>query len=197
MGRKALSLFLGLGVAVSPTLTFAQSGISDAEIVRGIRQVEEGDYDAAILTLDQAARRLAAEPKASRDLGQAYLYLGIAYLGKGHEAVARAKFREAVNRMDVSLTPDKYSPRVIDLVEAVKEEARTSAAGNAAANGPANGPAPAPVTRSAAPAADGGKGGSKALWIGLGIVAVGAGAYFVFKGEECLGSYDFNRLRPC
>ncbi len=59
-------------------------------MLKGIRLVDDGDYDAAIFTLDAATRRLAAQSPPSPDLSQAYVYLGIAYLGKGHDAAATA-----------------------------------------------------------------------------------------------------------
>jgi hypothetical protein len=108
-----------LGMPLSPAATAA-----DPDLSEGVRQVETGDYDAAILTLDNAARRLAADPAQVKDLSRAYLYLGIAYLGKGHEAAARAKFREAVLKMkDLTLSPEDFPPKVIDLFEAARAEA--------------------------------------------------------------------------
>ena len=67
---------------------------------------------------------------------------------------------------DLTLSPDKFAPRVIDLVEAAKAEARTTAAG---------------AKPAAAPAKKG--GGSKKLLIfgGLGVAAAG-GAALALKG---------------
>jgi hypothetical protein len=101
----------------------AWAQVTDPEITKGIKQVEDGDYDAAILTLDNAARHLSTDPSKAKDLSQAYLYLGIAYVGKGHDAAAKAKFREAIAQIkDLTLSPDKYPPKVIDVFEAAKEE---------------------------------------------------------------------------
>jgi tetratricopeptide (TPR) repeat protein len=146
--RRVLSLLLVVGLSLGATPSFAQA--TDPEVVKGIKQVEDGDYDGAILTLDNAARRLASDPNKFRDLSQAYLYLGISYAGKGHEAAAKAKFREALGQTkDLSLSPEKFPPKVINLFEAAKQE-RTQA------------PAPAAAK----------KGGShKGLFIGLGVAA--------------------------
>jgi tetratricopeptide (TPR) repeat protein len=96
---------------------------TDPEVVEGVKQVDDGEYDKAILTLDNAARRLAGDPAKVADLSQAYLYLGIAYIGKGHEAAAKAKFREALRQIkDLTLSPEKYPPKVIDAFEQAKEE---------------------------------------------------------------------------
>jgi len=126
--RRTLALVLAASLSF-PSLVLAQSAATDAEVQRGTRQVEDGDYDAAIVTLDAAARRLTADPSRARDLSQAYLYLGIAYIGKGHEAAAKAKFREAVAQIkDLTLSPDKFPPKVIDLFEAARAEERAQVA---------------------------------------------------------------------
>jgi len=161
--RKVLSVVLALALLGVSLPAGAQPAPSDPEVVKGIRQVDEGDYDAAIVTLDAASRRLAGDPARVRDLSQAYLYLGIAYVGKGHEAAAKAKFREAVRQIkDLVLSTDKYPPKVIDLFEAAREEVNRAAAAA---------PAPAPAVSSPPPK----KGGShKGLIIG-GVLLAGAG----------------------
>ncbi len=163
MLRKVLSVVLALALLGVSLPAGAQPAPSDPEVVKGIRQVDEGDYDAAIVTLDAASRRLAGDPARVRDLSQAYLYLGIAYVGKGHEAAAKAKFREAVRQIkDLVLSTDKYPPKVIDLFEAAREEVNRAAAAA---------PAPAPAVSSPPPK----KGGShKGLIIG-GVLLAGAG----------------------
>ena len=116
---------------------------ADPEVRKGVKLTDEGDYDEAIVTLDAAVRRLAAaaSPANEKDRAEAYLYLGIAYLAKGHEAAARAHFRDAIARVkDMRLTSDKFSPRVIE----VFEKAREDAARAPAAGAPAPAPAPAP-----------------------------------------------------
>lgn len=174
MLRKALSVVVALGFLGAPSPATAQTIPSDAELVKGIRQVDEGDYDSAIVTLDAASRRLAGDSAKVSDLSQAYLYLGIAYVGKGHEAAAKAKFREAVRQIrDLVLSTDKYPPKVIDLFEAARDEVNRTSAPEAAAS-----PSPsAPV--SAAPKKKGGS--SKGLIIG-GVVLAGAGAAVAVAG---------------
>jgi tetratricopeptide (TPR) repeat protein len=163
--RGLVSLFLSLILAVTPALSAAaEPSVTDPDVQKGVQQVDEGDYDAAIFTLDAAARRLAGDPKRVADLSQAYLYLGIAYMGKGHQAAAHAKFREAVQQIrDISLSPDRFPPKVIDALEAARAEVRTTAATTASAT--------------TAPATPPGKkgGGGKALLILGGVAAVGGG----------------------
>src|SRR5262245_48184645 len=100
---------------------------TDPEVLKGIKSVDDGDYDGAILILDNASRRLASDPAKANDLSQAYLYLGIAYVGKGHEAAAKAKFREALTQIkDMTLSPDKFPPKVIDVFEAARQENKSA-----------------------------------------------------------------------
>jgi tetratricopeptide (TPR) repeat protein len=157
---------LCVALLVNPAMLSAQDKTTDAEVLKGISQVENGDYDQAIFTLDTACRRLAADPERKGDLSQAYLYLGIAYFGKGHEAAAKAKFREAVLQFrGLSLSAEQYPPKIIDLFEAARAEVTTT--------GPA---APTEVAEPEASAepAETKKGGSKMplVLIGVGGAAV-------------------------
>jgi hypothetical protein len=158
MMRASLHLFLALTLAAPPIVT-------DPEVALGIRHVDEGDYDAAILVLDTAARRLAQQKAPSHVLSQAYLYLGIAYLAKGHETSAKARFRDALGQVrDLQVTPESFAPRVVEMFEKAREEMRT-----------ASSPEPAATPVAAAPAAPAKKGGGgKLLLIGGGLAAAGA-----------------------
>ena len=160
--RKAVSLVMALVLATATIPVAAQD--LDADVRKGVAQVDDGDYDGAILTLDNAARRLAVDKTKTNDLAQAYLYLGIAYIGKGREAAAKAKFREAVAQIKtLSLSADKFPPKVVDLFEAAKaEETRATAA-----------PSPTPVAGGAAAPPEKKKGGSKAIFIVGGLAAAG------------------------
>lgn len=168
MLRGVVFLGFALAVLVWPAGLRGQSAL-DPDVAKGMRQVDDGDYDAAIVSLDAAARRLSADPARAKDLSQAYLYLGIAYVGKGHEAAAKAKFREALAGIkDLTLSPDQFPPKVINLFEAAKEEASRSAV----------------VSK---PALEKKKGGSKGLVIG-GVVAAGAaGAVLAASGGKSSG----------
>jgi len=166
--RRTLSVAMALGLFAGPALS--QSPVpTDAEVKKGIRQVDEGDYDAAIVTLDAASRRLVTQKAKTRDLSQAYLYLGIAYVAKGHEAAAKAKFREALAQIkDLSLSTDRYPPKVIDLFEAAKDEATTDAR----------------ATRTSAARKTGGGGSKKLLIIGGAVALAGGGAALALGGGE-------------
>lgn len=168
MRNRALALFLALALA---TTAASQPPVADADVRRGIALVEEGEYDSAILALDGAVRRLAGEKgHSTRDLAEAYFYLGVAYLGKGHETSAKARFREAVQQVrDMSPSPEKFPPRVIELFEKAKEESR--------AEMPAA--APAATTAAAEPKK---KGSSKALLVIGGVALAGGGAALALGG---------------
>jgi hypothetical protein len=177
---KAVCVLLALAMSLPPALVQAQPAavaVKDMEVARGIKAVEDGDYDAAIFVLDAATRRLAADPK-NPDLPQAYLHLGIAYVGKGAEAAAKAKFREALKQVrDLALSADKYPPKVINVFEAARDEVRRDAAlaGSAAPGHPAAGP------RTPAQPKKGGGGGKTLLIVG-GLGAAGAGVALAAGG---------------
>jgi hypothetical protein len=173
MFRRALSWCLTLTLLVGPAAAVrAQGTVGDAEVAKGIRQIDEGDYDSAIITLDSATRRLAASAPRSADLTQAYLYLGVAYLGKGHESSAKARFRDALGQSrDLSLSPEKFAPRVIEIFEKAKDETRTAAPAPAASTTGARAPEPEKK----------GGGGKKALLI-LGLGGAAAGGVAIAAG---------------
>ncbi len=102
---------------------------ADPEVAKGIQQATDGDYDGAIVTLDGATRRLAARGTSSADLAQANVYLGIAYLAKGQDAAARARFKEAIRQSkDLTLAAGRFPPKVIDAFEAARGEMAPPAA---------------------------------------------------------------------
>lgn len=161
--------FITLAVVLATAAIPIRAQTLDADVQKGIAQVDDGDYDGAILTLDNAARRLAPDKTRTNDLAQAYLYLGIAYIGKGREAAAKAKFREAISQIkDLSLAAEKFPPKVIDLFEAAKADAAREAE-----------PGPSPTTPAGTtkpPAAAQKKGGSGKTFLIVGGIAAGGGA---------------------
>jgi TonB family protein len=92
----------------------------DAELTRGIEQVQNGALAAAVDTLNAVVRRLSPVGARSEDLAQAYLWLGIAYAQQDSEKSGRASFREAL-RLDprVSLAAG-WPPKVTRLFEAAR-----------------------------------------------------------------------------
>ena len=170
MANRVLAVLLVVCLVVTGA---AQAAVADPDVRRGIALVDEGEYDEAILALDGAVRRLAADSgHSTNDLAEAYFYLGVAYLGKGHETSAKARFRDAVHQMhDMSPSAEKFPPRVIELFEKAREESRAETPATA-------------VTAGAAPKKKGGKG----LLIGGAVVLVGGGAALAAGGGGGGGS---------
>jgi len=93
----------------------------DPDLATGVRQVDEGDFEGAILTLEPVVRRLA--PKGGRDAAQACLYLGIAHLALDETDPARTLFRDALDHdPGLRLGPDRFSPKVLGAFEDARRE---------------------------------------------------------------------------
>lgn len=168
-GLVAALLITGGAVASAQT--------QDADLERGTQLVKQGEYGQAILLLDQVARRLSAHPAQKRLAAQAYLSLGIAYLGEGQETLARASFRDAIIRDETLQLPAfDVSPKVRDLFQKAKDEITQQKA-------------------QTAPVKEG--GGGKGLWIALGVLGVGgAGAAVALGGGGGDGSGAGSALPP-
>jgi hypothetical protein len=95
----------------------------DPEIEAGIRQVQEGDFETAVVTLEGAYRRLSREAPRSPILVRAALHLGIAYVALEQRETAKARFKDAL-ALDpgLRLTTDRYSPKVIGVFEEARRE---------------------------------------------------------------------------
>jgi len=88
----------------------------------GIRQVDKGNFEAALLTLDTVIRGLLEEGAESTELADAYVYLGVVYAGLGQEGLAKRKFRLAIQQEPgLRLTPDRFSAKVIRVFDAARE----------------------------------------------------------------------------
>jgi hypothetical protein len=166
MRARAVLTYLLVLVTTAPLPLVGQTLPFDSDVAKGVGQVNDGDYDGAIFTLDAAVRRLAASGAQGPDLAQAYLYLGVAYLAKGYEASARLQFQRALAQVkDLSVNPEKFSPKVIELFNEAREAARDEEAKS---------PAPPPRGEK--------KGGvRKGILIGTGAAAV-AGAVVALAG---------------
>ena len=176
MSKRPVVVVLAVWLALSPGLVAAQS--TEPDLAAGVRQVEEGDYSAAVITLDRAARALESQKEHAHELARAYLYLGIAYVGLGSETSARARFRDALAQSrDLRLDPEQFPPKVIELFEKAREENRVPAPTAAA---PArDGAAPAAPTSTPA---SGGKKKSKTPLILIGLGGAAAAGVAVAAG---------------
>lgn len=171
--RSLTALVAALSVIAGPAILPARA--DDAELAEGIRQAQQGEFDAAVVTLDRAARRLAAAQAPAAETARAYVYLGVAQVGLAQESKAKASFVEA-RRQDPSLrlATTEFPPRIVQAYETAVREAGLSLAP----------PPAAPKTAEAK------GGGGKALWIVLGAGAAAGGAALALGG----GSSDATTL---
>lgn len=187
--KTAIALVAALCVAHAPVSSAMQVKDRD-ELATGIRQVEGGEFDAAVITLDAAARKLAAEGNRPKELARAYAYLAIAYLELGQEPAARAKVLEAVRTdKDLRLDAREFPPKFVRFFEQVRGENAPAATSPVAAATPAPAPRPSPSAPPAAPTTTApAKGGSsKTLPILLavgGVAAIGAGVAVAGGGSD-------------
>jgi hypothetical protein len=101
----------------------------DAELAKGVRQVQTGDFDSGIATLDWVARRLAADRGRAKELARAYVYLSVAYLGLFQEQKAKVQFVEALKTdNDIDLSAAEFPPKVLRFFEEARREAFPDAA---------------------------------------------------------------------
>jgi len=155
------ALLLATSLEPSPVTT------QDAALAAGVRQVEEGDFEGAILALEPVAARLA--PAGGRDAAQACLALGIARLALGQRDPALARFRQALgHEPSLRLSPERHSPKVL----AAFEEARRQLEATARAATPAGS-----TTTEATKGHTG-----RTLLIAGGAVAAGAGLALALGG---------------
>jgi hypothetical protein len=96
----------------------------------GIRQVEQGDFEAAVTTLRAVVAALAGDPLRSVQRARAHLHLGVAHVALGQAEDAHRAFLGAL-RDDprLRLTDERFSPKVVAAFEAARREARGTGGG--------------------------------------------------------------------
>jgi len=120
MKTTTLPLVLAGAVAASGTAALAQS--PRPELAAALQQVEQGEFDAALLGLDGIIRSLTGAAGASKDLAQAYLFQGIAYVGLDQTEKARASFRQALTLdKGVTLNRERFAPKIVQVFEEVRQ----------------------------------------------------------------------------
>jgi hypothetical protein len=179
----ALMVAASLVVAAIPAATAQE--IADLE--KGIRQVEGGEFEEAVITLDAAARRLALAGGQPKELARAYTYLAIAYLQMSQEQAAKAKFLEALQAdKDLRLDPKQLPPKVIQFFQDAEREAKERARPE-----PAPSPASPDTKAPAAAATTATKGKSSKtvpIVIGAGAVAAGVGVLAAAGGKDSVST---------
>jgi hypothetical protein len=125
--KRVLAALASIAILALEVPAAAPASSGTEELALGVRQVAEGDFESAVVTLDGAVRSLSQDPARVHDLAQAYLHLGIAYVALDQRERARAAFREALVRdKDLRLGPDRYSPKVITAFEEARREVRAA-----------------------------------------------------------------------
>jgi hypothetical protein len=162
-------------------------------LATGIRQVQEGDIEAAAVTLSRAAEELIESGSQDAELARTLAYLALVHQGLGEADVARADMVEAVRHDPaLQLDPSQFPPRLLQLLAEVRKD-QSPPAGPVLAPAPV--PAPQPVVR---PAVRGLASGSRVrvsspatsgrLIVGT-VTALGDGSVTV-RGEESATSYE-------
>jgi hypothetical protein len=96
---------------------------TDPEVEAGIRQVQEGDFETAVVTLEAASRRLSRDTPHSPLLVRAAVSLGVAYVALDQRETAKARFKDALAQdPGLRLTTERYSPKVIGVFEEARRE---------------------------------------------------------------------------
>jgi hypothetical protein len=136
----------------------------EADLATGIRQVQEGDFEGAVTTLQGVTRKLAGQASRRQELAQAYLYLGIAHVALDQRDPAKAAFKAALaQNRELRLSPDRFSPKVIGVFEEARGEAASTSATASGGDG---------------------SGGKPLLWIALGGAAAGAVVLAASGGDD-------------
>ena len=120
--KKALGLYLTASLTVGTALSQNAPGVPEPTLQAGIKQFGEGDLAGAVFTLEAVIRTLALEPTLhAKELSQAYLYRGAAFVGLSQEENAKGSFAAALQYdKDLRITEDKFSPRIVRVFEAAR-----------------------------------------------------------------------------
>jgi len=139
----------------------------------GARQVQEGDFEGAVATLEAVIARLKGDPQRRRLLVQADIQLAVAEVALDHSDRAVQAFVDALGvDPQLGLSRDAYSPKVVRAFETARAQAARAA----------RAPARKASHRTALLA-----GGGAAVAVGAIAVAVkagGGGAVPVFSGAR-------------
>ncbi len=121
--KGLLSLCLAASMAEGTALPQSAPQSPAPSLEQGISEFNAGDFGAAVFTLEGAIRILAVEPAShGKELSQAYLYRGAAFVGLGQEENAKGSFAAAL-QYDKTLrpSPDQFPPRVLRVFEAARD----------------------------------------------------------------------------
>lgn len=187
MLKRIVASWLLVALALGPTVSLEAQVTADADLEKGVLQVQSGDFEAALITLDGVVRRLAGQRGAASALARGQVYLGMAYLGLDQEPAARARFQDAW-RADTGMKPSatEFPPRVLRLLEEARKQVLSA---SAAKTTPEPQPSPPPTAEAAGSSATAPKkSGSKLPLILLGAGAAAAGIAVAAGGGGSSGA---------
>ncbi len=120
--KKTLGIYLAASLMVGTALSQNAPGAAEPTLPPGIKQFIDGDLAGAVFTLEAVIRTLGVEPALhAKDLSQAYLYRGAAFVGLGQEENAKGSFAAALQYdKTLRIGEDKFSPRVVRVFEAAR-----------------------------------------------------------------------------
>ena len=128
--RRAVSWVLILACSAAPAAVQETTASAESGIATGVRQVEEGDFEGAVTTLESAIARLRGDPQRVRLLVQADIQLAVAHVALDHAAQAVQAFAEAITLdPNLRLPPDRFSPKVLRAFETAREQSAHRTAG--------------------------------------------------------------------
>jgi Flp pilus assembly protein TadD len=105
----------------APFTTALDDSPSDPYFERGLRQMAEGDFQEAILTLEPVARRLQQAGK-DKEMARAEFYLGVALLELDRQGGAKERFQRALEHDDSLKVPASgFSPKVTSFFVTVRD----------------------------------------------------------------------------
>lgn len=126
MVKSVVAVF---AVALSALAAAAPPAGVEADVVRGIAQVKAGQYAPAIVTLEDAIRRLSPEPSHQPLLVQAYLHLAVAHYATGDAEGALAELGAALDlEPRLSVKEGEIPPQVRAELDRLREQRSQSAA---------------------------------------------------------------------
>ena len=121
------------GCLAAPGSAQEEPSSPEAAIGAGVRQVDQGDFEGAVKTLEPAIARLRGDPARVRLLVQADIQLAVAHVALDHDADAVQAFSEALALSpELRLDADRYSPKVLRALETAREQRRRRTGASAA-----------------------------------------------------------------
>ncbi len=132
MKRNKIIPYLLIFLSVLLIFSSYAKGAEDylESIEKAIALYEKGDFDKAIREFKEVISALRDRPEddaRNEGLFTANLYLGMSYLGKGKESLARESFKNAFRASpSKTLSPEQYPPKVISLYNEVASQSLSS-----------------------------------------------------------------------